>query len=226
MNRTPQHTDWNRFWDRTQSKRFGKVSWSKRRILQVLDPYLFAGKSVLDAGCGSGFFSRHFCEKGLNTCALDFSAAALATTKENTDNRVVLCQADMLHDNLQEKLKKCFDLVFSDGIFEHFCGPDQDVMMQNLIAVTKREGLIVTFVPNRWSPWELIRPIYMPGIDETPLIMKELLNLNHRNGLRVIADGGVNTLPFKFSPEGKIARYFGMLLFTIAQPIMSSDNKR
>jgi SAM-dependent methyltransferase len=218
MKATPQHEDWSRFWARGPSRRFGKVSWSKRRILRVLDPYLGAEKSVLDAGCGSGFFSRHFCDRGLDAVAVDFSETALSATKENTQSRVPLCRADMLRDNLQERLRRCFDLVFSDGLFEHFSAQDQDALMRNLLGVTKKEGIVVTFVPNRWSAWELIRPLYMPGIDETPLLMKDLVDLNRRNGLRVIAEGGVNTLPFKISPEGAFARYFGMLLYTIARP--------
>ena len=58
----PQDQDWNRFWSRRESQQFGEVSWSKRRILNVLDPYSRKGQSALDAGCGSGFFSNYFCK--------------------------------------------------------------------------------------------------------------------------------------------------------------------
>ena len=79
------------------------------------------------------------------------------------------------------------------------------------------DGSLVTFVPNRWSPWELIRPFYMPGIEEAPFVLSELIELHERNGLCVIQKGGVNTLPFRLSPDKWFAEQFGMLLYTIAR---------
>jgi len=77
-------------------------------------------------------------------------------------------------------------------------------------------------VPNRWSPWELIRPMFMPDIEETPFVMQQLIDLNHRNGLKVIRYGGINTLPIRFSPDKMVGRTFGMLLYTMAK---SSNRK-
>jgi len=48
--------EWNNFWISDQSKQFTKVSWSKRRIMNILDCYVKTEMIVLDAGCGSGFF--------------------------------------------------------------------------------------------------------------------------------------------------------------------------
>ena len=213
---TPQKKDWNRFWGSYNSGSSQKISWSKKRILQLLRPYAEAGKKALDAGCGSGFFAQYFADQGMKTTAVDYSENALEKTKQTTGNRVRLCQCDLLNELLENKLQEKFGLVFTDGLFEHFSPAAQDKIMNNLIAVLDEQGLVVTVVPNRWSPWEIIRPFYMPGINERPFVLKELIDLNERNNLCVIKYGGINTLPCSFSPEGKIAECFGMLLYTVA----------
>lgn len=212
----PVDKDWDRFWSRRESQRFGQVSWSKRRILSVLNDYVQEGKSALDAGCGSGFFSQYFCEAGMRTVALDYADSALEKTREKTKDRARCVKADMLNDRLAEILDGKFDLIFSDGLLEHFTSGEQDRILGNFISVLSPSGVIVTFVPNRFSPWELIRPVYMPGIEETPFVLSELRHLHERNALSVRRAGGVNALPFRWSPEWAAAR-FGMLLYVVAQ---------
>ena len=211
----PQLKDWENFWGRGASQKFQKISWSKRRILKVLAPCLQPGKSALDAGCGSGFFADHFSRQGVMTTAVDYSAAALAMTEKLTQGKVKTVQADFLKEDLSGKLNTKFDLVFTDGLFEHFSTEEQDKIMRNLLSVLAEGGRIITFVPNRFSPWEIIRPLFMPGIEEKPFVLPQLVRLQERNGLKIIQKGGVNTFPFAVSVEGKVAEVFGMLLYTV-----------
>mgnify|MGYP001602475899 FL=1 len=99
--RLPNQGNWDQFWSRPQSDRFHQISWSKRRIMQVLQPYLQSGKKALDAGCGSGFFSAYFCDQGMETIALDYADAALTAAKEATGGRAKIVKADMLHDDFK-----------------------------------------------------------------------------------------------------------------------------
>lgn len=213
---TPQNQDWDRFWGRDESQQFSRISWSKQRILDQLLPYCQSGHAALDAGCGSGFFARFFCSQNMRVTALDYSQNALQMARSATNGGAKLIQADMVSDVLSTKVQETFDLIFTDGLFEHFVDLQQDAIMKNLISVLKPGGVVVTFVPNRWSPWELIRPLYMPGIDEKPFVLSQLKDLNVRNGLNLVKAGGVNVLPFRVSPEVPLGAVFGMLLFTIA----------
>ena len=213
---TPRDSDWNHFWGRSQSQRFSKLSWSKQRIINVLKPLCRSGHFALDAGCGSGFFAKFFCNQKMTTTALDYSDNALQMAKESTGGEAKLIAADMVNDILLDRLADRFDVIFTDGLFEHFSNDDQDKIMRNLSSVLNPDGFIVTFVPNRWSPWELIRPFFMPGIEEKPFILQGLINLNCRNHLKVVRAGGVNVLPYRLSPEF-LGSGFGMLLFTIAK---------
>lgn len=213
----PGAQDWNHYWELGQTQRFTRISWSKRRIIRVLQPYVRQGAAALDAGCGSGFFSQFFCESGMRTTALDYSRSALEIAGSKTRGRARLVQADLVEQDLSEKLTDRYDIIFTDGLLEHFVPSDQDRIIRNLGSVLSAKGVIVTFVPNRWSPWELIRPLYMPGIKEDPFRIGELVELHQRNHLEVLDRGGINTLPVAFSPDGWLGSTFGMLLYTIAK---------
>ena len=214
---TPNSIDWNRFWADEATQKFTQVSWSKRRILQVLKPYCAREKKALDAGCGSGFFSKYFCDAGMETVSLDYSKSALEIASRTTAGRSRIMEKNLLNEGISRDINIRFDVIFSDGLLEHFSSRDQDRIVQNLKALLGPQGVLVTFVPNRFSPWELIRPWFMPGIEETPFVLRELINLNQRNGLKVLARGGVNTFPFAFSPDRFFGSVFGMLLYTVAQ---------
>lgn len=213
----PEAKDWNNYWSLEQTKKFTKVSWSKKRVSRVLQPYVSVGKRALDAGCGSGFFSQYFCNNGMQTTALDYSQSALDIAKEKTNGRAQIVKADLVKENLEKIVRTKFEIIFSDGLLEHFSIEDQDKIVSNWFKVLADDGVLVTFVPNRWSPWELIRPFFMPGIEEDPFVLSQLIELNERNGLKVIASGGVNTVPFPFSPDAMFGSMWGMLLYTIAK---------
>ncbi|MCA9407500.1 MAG: class I SAM-dependent methyltransferase [Candidatus Omnitrophica bacterium] len=213
----PEAKNWNHYWSLDQTKKFTKISWSKRRILNILKPYARSGQRALDAGCGSGFFSQFFCDAGMNTVSLDYSDEALAIAKEKTRGRTQIVKKNLLDPLLPKDFQTRFDVIFSDGLLEHFPLAQQNQIIQNFKALLKPGGVIVTFVPNKWSPWEVIRPFYMPGIEEEPFILKDLVRLQSSNSLTIIQKGGINTLPFAFSPDHLVGSLFGMLLFTIAK---------
>ncbi len=212
----PKQKQWNDFWGREQAKRFGRISYSKQRIISILKPYFNDGDAALDAGCGSGFFSAVFCDFGMKTVSIDYSQQALDLTKHNTDGRSQCVQADLLASGLAQRCGQAFDLIFSDGLFEHFSEQNKDGILKNFISVLNDDGVLVTVVPNLWSPWQLIRPFLMPGIEEKPFVLRNLIRLHERNGLTVFDSGGLNVLPFRFSPE-VVAPKLGMLLYVAAR---------
>ena len=215
--KNPEKHEWDHFWEKDKLHVSGNLSWSKRRILGVIDPFLQKGNKVLDADCGSGFFSKTFCGRGMETVSIDYSDKALDITREITAGRARVVKYDLESNNLAHILQDTFDVIFSDGLFEHFGENGQDKVVKNFLSVLAPKGIIITFVPNRWSPWEIIRPFFMPGIEEIPFTLNGLTRLHQRNSLDVIEKGGVNTLPFRFSPDGFLGNYFGMLLYTIAK---------
>ncbi len=218
----PNEKDWNKFWNSYQNFDSSSISWSKRRIIGVLRNHLVADKKILDAGCGSGFFSKYFCDQGMVTYSVDYSMKAINLTKDLTQARSYAFKLDLLEESLGQLLNEKFDFIFSDGLLEHFEKSHQDKIMQNFKGVLNEKGMIMTFVPNRYSPWQWIRPIFMPGIEEKPFRLDELIDLNLRNDMRIIENGGINVIPLALSPERKLGKKWGMLLFAIS----NSNNSR
>ncbi len=212
----PGEDEWGGFW-KTQKSPDRNISWSKRRIIRTITPFLSTRRRALDAGCGGGFFSEFFYDSHLDTVAVDFSKEALELTKKRTKGKVHTLRADILSPEFPELFRQPFDVIFTDGLFEHFETLEQDRIMQNFKKILTEQGIIATFVPNRFSPWELMRPFFMPGIEEKPFVLKELVNLNLRNGLKVLQKGGINVLPFRVSPDKIFGSRLGMLLYTISQ---------
>lgn len=205
---------WDDFW---QARRAGKAaSWSKKRIISVASNYLRPGMDILDAGCGAGFFSSYFISCGCNVYSLDYSEKALSITKNVTDNKSrMYISADILKPGALAGVDIKFDIIFTDGLLEHYSIENQDVIIRNMKSVKKEQGYIIDFAPNRVSLWNMIRPFVM-NIEERPFTMSEFAGLHKRNGLSVIASGGINVLPFRISPERLLGSYFGMLFYCIA----------
>jgi len=210
-----RRSDWNAYWSRSEGGRFTRESWSKRRILERLDPYLRPGARVLDAGCGCGWFTGRFLRAGCRVTALDRSEEALRIARDATGGGAeAYIREDLLDEGFGERRRGGFDLVFSDGLLEHFPPEKQRRIVSNLTAVLAPGGVLATFVPNALSPWRLLRPFLMPGIHETPFRAAPLRNLH--GGLEMIEWGGLNVLPFRWSPERVLGRRFGMLLYVLA----------
>ena len=207
--------NWERFWSAKGTRRFTQKSWSKVRIMEVLDGVVREGMEVLDAGCGSGFFSAYFLAKGCRVWALDHSEASLGIARESTHGR---CQAylkeDLFRDEWAAPLRGKFDLIFNDGLFEHFSGEDQHRLIARFRELKKEDGILATFVPNRYSWWEVVRPLVMPGIQEVPFTPSTLMELH--SGMRLLKTGGLNVLPCRISPERSLGSRFGMLLYVLA----------
>lgn len=180
----------------------------------ILDEYVVGDSVVLDAGCGSGFFSRYFVSRGCRAYSLDYSARALEIARDLTENRSErYIERDLLDKSLSEEFIGYFDIIFTDGVFEHFAADQQSEIIDGFMRMKKENGLIVTFVPNRFTLWRLLRPLLMPGIREVPFTAGRLRDLHHT--CRILKSGGVNALPVKWSPDRWMGRYVGMLLYVV-----------
>ncbi len=206
--------EWDGFWSK-KNPQVGRASWSKRRMLNILDRYMRPGLRVLDAGCGSGFFSQYFVHRGGETYCLDYSSEALNLTRKVTAGKAKeYLRVNLLENDFVNKYKKEFDIIFTDGLLEHFSSQDQEAIFVSFMKMKKEDGIIITFVPNRYTLWRILQPIYMPGIKEEPISLSKLLRLYRNNSCEVGECGGLNVLPFRLSPE-PLGRWFGMLVYCV-----------
>jgi len=145
--------DWPERYDRWFDTPLGKavLRHESELILDMLRPG--RRELILDAGSGTGIFTRKFLTRGADIVGLDISTAMLrraAGKNEALAQRLVA--ADM--ENLP--FRDCaFDKTVSVTALEFIAGAGRAVA--ELFRVTKRGGVIVVATLNSLSPWALQR---------------------------------------------------------------------
>ncbi len=110
------------------------------RYLSVFEEYIYATGVILDAGCGSGVFSRSLIGGGRLVIGLDIDFEALGKLGRSSVERVC---ADAHHLPLRD----CsVDFVLSLSLLEHLKYPEKCV--EELYRVLKNGGRVVIQIPN------------------------------------------------------------------------------
>lgn len=198
--------EWEKYW---KGKKV-EASINKRRMMEALDGYTRG--MVLDAGCGSGFFSKFFVDKNCNVFALDYSRESLKLTG-SLDQKIRLIKGDVLKTPFDDET---FDLIFSDGLLEHYKNPIG--IVSEFERLVKKKGIVATFVPNIISYWIFIKRFKLGKIQEYRFSLNKLIELHERVGFKVIESGGLSVLPSKVSPEF-LAKYIGRIIYVIAEKV-------
>jgi 2-polyprenyl-3-methyl-5-hydroxy-6-metoxy-1,4-benzoquinol methylase len=101
-----------------------------------------SGKKLLDAGCGTGWFSKFSCDRGANVTSMDLGEKLLSKValKCNSE-RVVGSILEIPFDD------NTFDIIISSEVIEHV--PDPYKAMQELFRVLKPGGTLVLTTPNK-----------------------------------------------------------------------------
>lgn len=116
---------WSTFWDVQLDSRNG-TNLSRERLLAQsrLRPGDFAGRTVLEVGCGAGRFTEVLLSFGAYVIAIDASGAVDACAESNADairqNRLRLAQADVFALPLPAR---AFDMVIGYGMLQHTGNP-------------------------------------------------------------------------------------------------------
>jgi 2-polyprenyl-3-methyl-5-hydroxy-6-metoxy-1,4-benzoquinol methylase len=113
---------------------------------------LARGRTVLDAGCGTGYGAKLIVEAGADrVVGVDISEDAVAEASEfNTSERVEIHQADLRslpYADGEFSLVMCFEVI------EHV--EDRGAILDELARVLGREGILCISTPNR--------RVYPPG---------------------------------------------------------------
>jgi 2-polyprenyl-6-hydroxyphenyl methylase/3-demethylubiquinone-9 3-methyltransferase len=121
---------------------------TRRRLEIVFDEMLattdLAGCSVLDVGCGTGWFSQWAASRGAMVTSLDIGLRLLDKTRQKCPTRPVA--GDACHLPLASNT---FDVVISSECIEHTVNPK--LALREIHRVARPGGLLVVTVPNqRW----------------------------------------------------------------------------
>jgi ubiquinone/menaquinone biosynthesis C-methylase UbiE len=122
-------------------------------IEQIQKVITVKDSAVLEIGAGTGADSIELAKLGAKCTILDYSAEALKVARRNARNAGV--EISLIEANA-EKIPlpdESFDIVFSQGLVEHFKDPDRIVSEHFRLA--KREGFILIDVPQKYNLYTL-----------------------------------------------------------------------
>jgi len=114
--------------------------------VQPRGPEFFQGKTVLDAGCGTGRHAYYAASFGAEVTAVDLSDAIDVAHKNTASTgRVRTIQADLYNLPFPEE---SFDFVYSIGVIHHL--PDPEGAFRNLLRYLKPGGEALVYL--YWWP--------------------------------------------------------------------------
>jgi ubiquinone/menaquinone biosynthesis C-methylase UbiE len=104
------------------------------------------GKKLLDAGCGTGWFSKAAVERGAHVVSMDLGENLMLQVKRK-------CESERVVGSILEIPfgDNTFDYIVSSEVIEHT--PDPYKAIQELYRVIKPGGILVLSTPNKiWYP--------------------------------------------------------------------------
>jgi len=101
--------------------------------------------SILEIGIGSGKWSAAFAIMGYKTTAMDMSSEILEQAQRNFPNIKIEYIVDELPNLTSEASKRKYDLVFNEGVIEHFLDRNERVAAIRAMGKCCIEGGYVFF---------------------------------------------------------------------------------
>jgi ubiquinone/menaquinone biosynthesis C-methylase UbiE len=123
----------------------GKLRW-KRRVKMLCDN-LSDEKSVLELGCGTGYFTKELSKTNAKITAIDISPELLDYAKSQIKSDNVEFLLDNAYSTKFEDSK--FDIVLGSSVLHHL---DVDLAIKEIFRVLKNNGTIQFTEPNMFNP--------------------------------------------------------------------------
>lgn len=139
-----------REWNRLGATAYGKLVFLLHA--DFLDPFLAAGKRVLDAGCGPGRFGIYMARAKCRVTLLDLSETQLNIAKEKCAEAEVTDYIDgYVHASVTDMSAvpdNTFDVTVCYGAVFNYLHEQTETALKELIRVTKNCGEILISVNN------------------------------------------------------------------------------
>jgi len=150
--------DWETYWDEKQDTE--EVYSNAGRVLRHLSKVTeLRQKKVLEIGAGTGRDSFPLAEQGATVVQLDYAENSLRILKrlaEESSLPVSIVGGDTFGLPFRDDT---FDIIFHQGLLEHFREPVAERLLRENIRVLKQGGLLLVDVPQRWHSYTVAKHI-------------------------------------------------------------------
>ncbi|MCC6613032.1 MAG: class I SAM-dependent methyltransferase [Anaerolineae bacterium] len=141
------------------AERYAAIVETKPHNAYLADPAItallppVAGLRILDAGCGSGWYSERFLDAGAaHVTAIDVTPAFIAIARKRLGERATILRHD-LREPLAFAADASYDLVFSNLVFDYL--PDLAPVLREIARVLVPGGTFVTCFGHPTGDWVL-----------------------------------------------------------------------
>ena len=121
------------------------MRWARR--VKMLSGHLTPGMTVLELGCGTGYFTRELARSGAEIIAIDVSPELLNIARSN-------CSAP----NVRYEIQNAYDLSYNDCVFDSVIGSsvlhhlEIEDAVREIYRVLRPNGTIFFTEPNMLNP--------------------------------------------------------------------------
>jgi len=152
--------NWETFWK--EKENVAQVYSNEDRILRnLLRQGDLRGKKILEIGAGTGRDSFPLIKHGAHVVQLDYAENSLRILKRLAED-LKLPATIVGGDTFQLPFPdETFDVVFHQGLLEHFRHPQAEALLKENIRVLKRGGILLVDVPQRWHVYTLAKHLLM-----------------------------------------------------------------
>lgn len=161
---------WSKYWtvygkNKTLMDLFWSVSFrSYKKLLRQTDLINIKNPKILEIGAGSGLLTRRILDMyGGSAVLVDSSIEAKKVFKNVNNHPKVKYE---IKDAFSIKYKNKFDLVFSDGLIEHFSEPVRRKLIKIHMNAAKKGGHVILFAPHPSRRYKVFRRMYGKRFEE------------------------------------------------------------
>jgi ubiquinone/menaquinone biosynthesis C-methylase UbiE len=156
--RESRKANWETFWE--EKKDASDVYWNNNRVLRNLRHVIdIRGKKILEIGAGTGRDSFPLIENGADVYQLDYAENSLKILRQIAEQRNLhphIVGGDAFALPFEENT---FDVVFHQGLLEHFSRARAEKLLRENIRVLKPGGLLLVDVPQRYHLYTIVKHI-------------------------------------------------------------------
>ncbi len=215
--RSSEKQHWETFWDEKQN--VGQVYSNADRVLEHLSRVTdLDGKLILEIGAGTGRDSFPLAQRGARVVQLDYAINSLKLLKKISQDERIPVQI-LGGDTFALPFRNgTFDVVFHQGLLEHFRPEVSQKLVEENVRVLKQGGLLLIDVPQRYHVYTIVKHIlialnkWFAGWERS-FSVRELGRVMRRNGLEPEHRYGVWMYPSFFYRSAREAlRVIGLRL--------------
>jgi SAM-dependent methyltransferase len=156
------------FFDDLDQYHFEKL----HHLLRLVDFDAYAGRKVLEVGCGAAVDLARFAKGGAITTGVDLATAAIDLAKTNFAQQGLVGEFHVADGEHLPFAESTFDLVYAHGVVQYTASPQK--LVDECRRVVKPGGEAIFQVYNRVSWLNALSKLMKVGLehDDAPVLLK------------------------------------------------------